>query len=128
MPEYLKGATVTVTLKNGKTYEYKSEEMAVVKRSSMGKTLFLEQSMATITRKLKRKEIVENKKNRIYGLIGSGPTGGMNVNTDGSRYSVTHDKGTVTGIGFQRKVTEEVNVGIQVQSNDVTSLSVGFDF
>lgn len=33
-PEYLQGGTITVTLKNGKTYTYSTDEYAVVKRGS----------------------------------------------------------------------------------------------
>lgn len=128
MPSYLKGATVTVTLKNGKTYEYKSEEMAVVPRQSLGTTLALQNTVKEVKRKIENKELVKNKKNRLYGLVGQGPTDGLDVSTNGSRYKVEHDRGGVLGIGYQRKLDETVNIGIQIQNNDTTSLSLGFDF
>lgn len=125
MPKYLKGAKVTVTLKNGKKYTFKSEDYAVVPRNGMGK---VKQQLATVIRKIEKKQLVKNKKNRVYGLIGRGIDGDMNVSTNGSRYSVEQDKGTVGGIGYQRKLNETLNLGIQVQSNSTTSLSLGLDF
>lgn len=128
MPKYLEGATVTVTLKNGKTYEYKSEKMAVVPRENIDINAAKVAGFETLRKKIVNKEIVKNKKNRIYGLIGQGPTGGLDVSTNGSHYSVEHDRGTVGGIGYQRKLDETINVGIQIQNNNTTSLSLGVDF
>lgn len=128
MPKYLEGASVTVTLKNGKTYTFKSEEYAVVPRSGMGEAVILRQQLATVAKKIERKDLVKNKKNRIYGLIGRGNTGELDVSTNGSRYKVEHDRGTVGGIGYQRKLDETINAGIQIQNNGTTSLSLGVDF
>ena len=132
MPKYLEGATVTVTLKNGKTYEYKSEKMAVVPRDGLG--FYKEASEAhaqafnSIHNKVISGELVKEKKNRVYGLMGYGQTGGLNVSTDGSHYKVEHEKGAVGGFGYQRKVGDDVNLGVQVQSNETTSFSLGLDF
>lgn len=128
MPKYLEGATVTVTLKNGKTYEYKSEKMAVVPRENININAVKVAGFDTLHKKVVKKELVKNKKNRIYGLIGRGNTGKLDVSTDGSRYSVEQEKGTVGGIGYQRKLDETINIGIQIQNNDTTSLSLGVDF
>lgn len=132
MPKYLEGATVTVTLKNGKTYEYKSEDMAVVKRANLGvhknEAKQTRKALATVAKKIKNKKLVKNKKNRIYGLIGYGNTGSLDVSTNGSTYETKHSRGAVGGIGYQRKVSEDLNLGVQVQTNGTTSLSVGTDF
>ena len=125
MPKFLEGATVTVKLKNGKTFEYKSEKMAVVPRMNLG---IASSELKDIKKKISEKKLVKNRKNRVYGLIGSGPTGDLDVSTNGSNYVISHDKGPVTGIGYQRKITEKFNMGIQVQSNKTTSLSLGLDF
>lgn len=128
MPEYLRGAEIKVTLKNGKEYTFKSEEYAVVRRDGMGKTKAVRTQLAETTRKIKQKKLVKNRKNRVYGLLGYGPTGGLNTSTNGQRYEIEHDNGAVYGVGYQRKVTEKVNLGVQIQSNETTSLSVGLDF
>lgn len=128
MPKYLKGATVTVTLKDGKTYTYKSEDMAVVKRNNIDINAAALAEHKQIKRQIKEKKIVKNRKNRVYVLGGYGQTGNMDVSTNGQTYEVKHDMGAVGGIGFQRKVNEKFNLGIQVQTNDTTSISAGFDF
>jgi hypothetical protein len=128
IPKYLEGATVTVTLKNGKKFEYKSSKMAVVPRDNLGINALKAIHFDVLHEKLVKKELIKNKKNRIYGLAGIGPTGGLRTSTDGSRYKTSHKTGSVMGIGLQRKVDEEINIGIQIQNNDTTSLSLGLDF
>lgn len=128
MPKYLEGASVTVTLKNGKTYEYKSEEMAVVPRNSLGKLSTYESDLSDLKQRIENKSLIENKKNRVSFIIGSGPTGELEASTDGSEYSIDHKRGTVKGVSYQRKIDEQLNIGIQHQSNDTTSLSIGVDF
>lgn len=128
VPKFLEGAKVTVTLKNGKTYTYNSSEMAVVKRKNLSINLGVQQELADVKQKIKDKKLVKNRKNRVYGLLGHGPSGDLQTSTNGSKYTTSHKKGAVVGIGYQRKITEKVNVGVQVQSNKTTSLSVGLDF
>lgn len=128
MPKYLEGAEVKVTLKNGKTYTYKAEEYAVIPRSSMGKTAALESTVKRIKKKIENEELVENKKNRIYGLVGRGATGDLDAKTDGSKYTTEHERGTVWGLGYQRKVNDGFSLGLQIQSNKTTSFSLGKDF
>jgi hypothetical protein len=128
MPKYLEGAEVTVTLKNGKTYTYKSEEYAVVPRSSMGTTAALASTVNRFKKKIENEEIVKNKKNRIFGMVGQGPTGELDVRTDGSQYEIEHDRGAVFGLGYQRKVNDDFNLGIVIQNNQTTSFTLGKDF
>ena len=128
VPEYLKGAEIKVTLKNGKTYTYKAEEYAVIERASMGKTKALENTVKSIQKKIKNEELVENKKNRIYGLVGQGPTGELDARTDGSEYEIEHERGAVFGLGYQRKVNDGFSLGLQIQNNKTTSFSLGKDF
>lgn len=128
IPKYLEGATVTVTLKNGQKYEYKSEEYAVIPRSSIGTTVALQNTIKRFKEKIENEEIVENKKNRLFGIVGKGPTGELDVSTNGSKYSIEHDRGAVFGLGYQRKVNNDFNLGIIIQNNQTTSFSLGKDF
>jgi hypothetical protein len=128
IPKYLEGATVVVKLKNGKTYEYKSEKYAVVPRENLEINALKVAGFNKLHKKIVNKEIVKNKRNRVFGLLGQGPTGGLDVSTNGSRYKIEHDKGNVLGIGYQRKLNETINLGVQIQDNDTKSLSLGFDF
>lgn len=127
-PEYLKGATITVTLKSGKTYTFKSEEYAVVPRSQMGQNVEYKDKYIAVERKIKSKQLVKNRKNRVFGMIGRGATGDMNVSTNGTNFSVEQDEGLVLGIGYQRSFTETLNLGIIIQNNKSTSISIGTDF
>jgi hypothetical protein len=128
VPKYLEGATVVVKLKNGKIYEYKSEEYAVIPRSSIGTTLALQDTVKKFKKKIENEEIVENKKNRIFGIVGRGATGELDAKTDGSKYSIEQDRGAVWGLGYQRKVNDNFNLGIIIQNNQTTSFSLGKDF
>lgn len=127
-PKYLEGAEITVTLKNGKKYKFKSEEYAVVKRDQMLSSLKIKAELAEVKEKIKTKKLVKNRKNRIYVLGGYGNTHKLETSTNGSTYETKNKKGFVGGVGYQRKVTEKVNVGIQAQTNGTGNLSVGLDF
>ena len=123
-PKYLEGAVVTVTLKNGKTYSYTSEEMAVVPRANMMLPV-----VAQTMKALKEKKIVPNKLNRVYIIAGVGNTGDLETKTNGSRYKTEIEQGEVFGIGIQRKINKgKYNIGVQLQNNGTTSLTVGQDF
>tara|TARA_R110000868_G_C10973188_1_gene771597 strand:- start:113427 stop:113873 length:447 start_codon:yes stop_codon:yes gene_type:complete len=128
MPKYLEGATVTVTLKNGKTYSYKSEDMAVVPRLGLGSGMIYKKHFELVHNKLKRREIVKNKRHRFYGLLGIGTTGDLQSRTDGSEYTIEQDEGNVYGLGYQYKLTNTLNIGLLLQDNKTTSFSLGADF
>lgn len=126
-PSYLKDGKGVITLKNGNKFKFSSNEYAVVKRSNMKKDIGndAEKRFAKrIIRALKERRIVPNKMNRVYLLGGYGATGGLDQNDN----IVNPDEGFVGGIGYQRKLNQDINVGIQVQSNNTTSFSVGYDF
>ena len=124
MPKYLEGATVTVTLKNGKQYTYSSKEMAVVKRDNMQLPM-----VAQTIKALKEKKIVPNKQTRVYAIVGTGNSGDLETETDGSKYKTGIKRGSVFGVGVQRKINKgDYNIGVQVQNNGTTSLTVGKDF
>lgn len=123
MPKYLEGATVTVTLKNGETHSFKSEEYAIVRRQSMQSPIAKQ-----IIQAVKDERLVTNKKNRVFLLGGYGSTGDLKSSTDGNTYEVKHKKGVVGGVGYQRKVSQKVNIGGQVQTNGTALISVGTDF
>jgi len=129
LPKHLKGAHVTVTLKNGKKYTYTSEEMAVVKRETTGQLATAHKTIKRVYRALKHKKIVSNKRNRIYILGGIGNSGKLKTKTDGSSYKTEIKQGGVFGVGIQRKINDgDYNVGVQVQNNGTTSLTFGTDF
>ena len=137
-PKYLKGAKVTITLKNGKKYTYDSEKMAVVPRKQTKKVVPVpvvksktceENRLAqSIIEAMRDEAIVHNKKNRVYLLGGHGPTRDLDYSKSGNGYRIKSDNGFVGGVGYQRKLTNEFNLGVQLQNNGTKSLSVGVDF
>lgn len=132
MPKYLEGATVTVTLKNGKTYTYASEDMAVVPRKNLGKHEAASKAhlgaLKVIDGKITEGKIVRNKKNRLYILGGYGNRSKLKHSTNGQTFEVKHRRGFVGGVGYQRKLNEDINAGVQIQTNGTSSLSLGTDF
>lgn len=128
MPKYLEGAKVTVTLKNGKTYTYESEEMAVVPRENLGVNALKVAGFDTLHKKIVNKELVKNKKNRVYGLIGYGLNGEQDTEKNGDISSVKAGKGGILGAGYMRDINEDINVGIQIQTNGSAGLTIGTDF
>lgn len=132
IPEYLEGAKTTVTLKSGKTYTYKSEDMAVVKRDRLKTNKNQTRIASKIVKKLindfKSRKIVPNKKNRVYVLGGFGPTNRLEVSSADDGYRVGIDRGFIGGVGYQRKINQDFSAGVQLQSNGVTLLSIGRDF
>ena len=127
-PKYLEGATVTVTLKNGKKYVYKSSEMAVVKRANLHVNNGEVKEAKKIVKSVKEGKLIKNRKNRAYFIAGYGPTGKQKSSTNGSTYEVKQEHSGVIGVGYQRKVTDRVSVGGQIQTNGTTSVSIGTDF
>lgn len=73
-----------------------------------------------------KKEIYvpRRKKNRISLLAGVGPTNLTQV----SPTQVNLVTGLVGGLQYQRSLTDDFNLGVQVQTNKTVLGSVGFDF
>jgi len=65
-----------------------------------------------------------SKKNRIRGLFGIGPNNELNHNAN----TISINRGAVGGIGYERKVSDEVALGVEAHTNGNLLLSVGFDF
>lgn len=128
MPKYLKGATVTVTLKNGKTYTYKSEDMAVVPRENLQINSLKVLGFNILHTKLVNKEIIKNRRNRLYGFVGYNFDGSLDVRKDGDISSVKAGKDNIFGIGYMRKLNEKVNVGFQMDLNGTFGITLGTDF
>lgn len=75
VPEYLEGATYTITLKNGKKHTYSSKEMKLVKRQQEKK----EAPKPKVIEKIKEVEVIVKEPTPTYKpfsiglLVGQGP-------------------------------------------------------
>jgi hypothetical protein len=117
IPEYLKGGKVTVKVKDGSTYTFDSEKMAVVPRGAKKKLV-----PTIIVQKQKVK------KNRIFITGGKGPDNELEVGQTKGGYNVKADDGLVGGIGYQRVIYDDGTIGMLLQTNGTISIIFGKDF
>lgn len=120
LPSGLEGGKVTITLKDGHSYEVKSEEYAVVKRKQNGvKTVFVYNP-----NKEARRNTV-----KVFGGVGST---GLKATSSGSSVSVEQTYGLNTGFGYERELSDELSLDVLAVGNQygITGglLGVGFKF
>lgn len=134
IPPYLKDATITVKLKNGKEYTFSANTHAVVTRASSNKkkppiviekTLVVEKAVEKIVEK--RVEVSNKTSNRVRLLGGVGPTG-VEAEKRGQSIVVSPLYGPVGGLGYDRMIKNNVSVGAQIMSNGTGALGLGLDF
>jgi hypothetical protein len=101
MPAYLKGAIIEVTLKNGKKYQYKSEEYAVVKRGAKKSAPALKAHV----------RYVEHRPNTIKVFGGAG-TNGLKTTSDATSATITRTTGLNFGVGYERDLSERISLDV----------------
>jgi hypothetical protein len=126
MPKHLKGATITITLADGKTSTVPAEKFMVVPRKQ---TTVLGENK-TISKKL---TCSNGKKNSIIAG-GRKDTVGHRVETsstpNGQQAKVYSEKDLVPDINYYRReiLDTPIGAGVGVDSNGTLRGSVGFDF
>lgn len=122
VPAHLKGAKIIVKLADGRVSEVPAELFKVVPRKQQFiVTKILQSTQTTCTES-------RNYKNRVSLLGGEGPNSKVDVQRNGNDVTMESKFGTVGGVQYQRSLTDRLNVGVQVQSNDSGLLSIGLDF
>lgn len=119
MPAYMKGGTITVTLKDGKSYTYSTDTHKVVIRGSKVKALPIAKS--------KPEEAPEVKKNRILVNVGRGYDGNKVKVTDSS-VTVSDNAEPVVGMTYVRDLDNSTSVSGSVLTNGTVTLGVGKQF
>jgi hypothetical protein len=125
-PAYLKDGTITVTLKNGKQYEFSTNEWKVVPRrgdevapeadeEDEDEPTYVEQSVRPAG------------PNRVRLMAGVGPTGLKDSRSPG-KIHVETDFGAVGGVGLDRSLTDRISINGSAYTNGTFSLGVGLDF
>jgi len=122
VPSHLKGAMIIVRRADGKESAVPAELFKVVPRKQQFITSKTQQLVKTSC------EIKNLNRNRISVLGGAGPTGSVSKSTSGLTTTVDLDKGAIAGAQYQRLVTDELSVGVQVQSNKSGAVTIGIDF
>jgi hypothetical protein len=122
VPDYLKGATITVKQADGKETVFTAEQFKVVPRK--------QQFIVTKTRQLEKTTCSEEeRKNRFSLLGGGGPKGNLRVTQpNAGQARIETNAGAVGGAMYQRKLGKVLSVGGQVQTNESVLFSVGVDF
>lgn len=125
-PAYLKDGVVTVTLTDGKTYTFSSNEYAVVPREQMGESLPQEiiESVQRLSKLTAMKSAV-----KIYGGYGAD---GYSVSHTATGAKVKQSYGLNYGLGLQHSLTDTTFVdGILIFNQSGTQgglLGLGFKF
>lgn len=117
VPPALVGAVVRVTMINGQTYDFDSNEYMVVRRKQ--------------ERTVKSKLLIcrpEVKRNRVSLLAGQGAQAGLSTKKSGPNAEVESNVGLVVGGQYQRLVTDKVSVGVQIQSSETALGVIGLEF
>lgn len=121
VPNYLKGATITVRRSDGKESTVPAEQFKVVPR----KQQFI------VTHDLEATHLLckgADYKNRVSALGGVAPNGKLSAAQVGTTAVVESQYGAVGGLQYQRKLGDRFSVGAQVQTNQSALGILGFDF
>jgi len=121
-PNHLKGATITVTLANGKSSTVPAERFKVVPRFQQ---YIIKTAQNTTTETC---TINDPNKNRVSALGGYGSRNKLSTSTTGNTVEVENSRGLVGGLQYQRLITDVLSVGAQAQTNKTGLLLIGLDF
>lgn len=126
-PSYLQGATITVTLKNGKTYTFSADEYAVVKRGqepSLQVTKLEDDTEEKLV--LPPEEVVGHK-----NIVSVGAVYGKNklkTSETGNKFEVESDRTLGLQLQYQRRMDDKVYLGGQADTNGNVGVNVGVGF
>lgn len=114
VPAFMKDATITVKLKNGKEYTFNANKYKVVKRQSSQAVLAPAPSPTT-------------QRNRIAAGLGGGFTGNSTTVLS-DRVIIKRDFHPVFGVHYSRDINEDVFLGATAITNGTFLLNVGTGF
>lgn len=122
VPEYMKGATITVKTKDGKEYNFSGEEYKVVKRE-----VVLEKNETTNHPEMAKNAPEEANKNILSLEIMQGQHG--QTVTDNSLETVVKTKRKLGfGLQYQRNVMQNYYLGVRVDTLGNFGGSIGLEF
>lgn len=124
-PAYLKGATITVKLADGRSSTVPAEKFKVVPR--------LQQFVVDEITIQKTTVCTNNapRKNRVSGMVGHGAQEGLTSSKSASTSTVESNVGIVGGAQYQRVLPlldDRISIGVQGQTNKTGSVLLGLDF
>jgi hypothetical protein len=124
VPEYLKGGIITVTLKDGKTYEFSADEYAVVKRGS--KSL----AIMGIPEVVRSAPETQERRHRhiISGELVFSNSGRLKTESTASTVNVETKKRIGVGAQYQLGITDDLYLGGRIDTNGGAGLNLGVGF
>lgn len=127
-PSYLRGATITVTLKNGKTYTFSAEEYAVVKRGE--ETPLQVTKLEEDEQKLVLPEVVRVERKNIVSVgVVNGTSHHLRVSSSSSHVEVKTERQTGVQAQYQRLINDRgAYLGVQADTNENVGVSLGVGF
>ena len=125
-PSYLKDASITVTLKNGKQYKYSANEYAVVKRENP-KNVVIEINHEGKRTTHQSPAIVVGGPNTVKALGGAGPSG-LKMTIGSSSVTIEQDYGFTYGLGYSRQLNKRWSLEAVGLSNKTGLLGLGYSF
>lgn len=122
VPEYMRGGKIVVTLKDGKSYEFSTDEYMVVRRHATAPP-----TTEAPVQVVERSSRSEETRNVITAFIGSG-AGGLQTQHNPSSVTINSRQVGVFGFGFSRRISELFSVQAVGLSNRTGVLGLGVNF
>lgn len=125
-PKELQGGVITVTLKDGKTYTFSSDEYAVVKRGAAPSAAPEEETQVA-----KQTPVVPETEKRHKNFLSIGVVRsqkGFETEMTASTVDVTTQKKLGAQLQYQRNVTGDLYLGVQADTNGGVGVSAGKGF
>jgi hypothetical protein len=126
MPEYMKDGVITVTLKDGSSHKFSTNEYKVVKRESL-KNVVVEHDEQGSRKVYQSPAMAVAGPNSVRAFGGAGPSG-LSVTTGASSVTIEQSYGFVYGAGYQRQLDSRWSVEAIGLSNKTGLLGVGLSF
>lgn len=127
MPKYLEGATITVTLKNGKQYSYKAEEHKVVPRIEKPKQVLV-QEVSGHGSSCAMPPMKSKSHKNIVSLEVVKSMADPTTETNASGTTVKSKSEVGLGLMYQRNVYKDMYMGGRVDTNRGAGVNIGVGF
>lgn len=126
MPSYMKDGKITVTLKDGRKYEFSTNEYMVVKREGP-KDVVIEVDGEGKRTVHQSPAIVVGGPNTVKAFGGAGPSG-IKVTTGPTSVTIEQDYGAIYGLGYSRQLNKRWSLEAVGLSNKTGLLGLGYSF
>lgn len=128
-PGYLKDGIITVTLKNGKSYSFSTNEYMVVKRGA-AKTELAKEEKPLAAPVVVRQSTSSNSKRLKHIVSGEvlRSTQGFDTKVSGNQTDVTERKKIGVGVQYQYNFYKDLFMGGRVDTNGGAGVSLGLGF